>query len=53
MRLSKWWLRLERRTSGPADDHGGLRDHLVTLGPAQYYAMGWTHSHCRQGESES
>lgn len=49
MRLSKWWLRLERRTSGPADDRGGLRDRLVTVGPAQYYAMGWTHEHWPQG----
>jgi hypothetical protein len=49
MRLSKWWLRLERRTTGPTADMGGLRTHLVTVGPGQYHAMSWDDEHYPQG----
>lgn len=46
---SKWWLRFNRRRTGPTDDMGGMRTHLVTVGPAQYHAMSWDHEHWPNG----
>lgn len=39
--MRKWWLRFNNRRTGPTADMGGLRTHLVTVGPAQYHAMSW------------